>query len=334
MRKATIKEVAAEAGVSTATVSRVLNESGFVSDEIKERIHRAVEKLNYRPNAVARSLKQDKSYTIGIVVPDITNPFFSKLSRGIEDAVAGHGYQLIFCSTDEDAEKERRLGRMLSEKRVDALVLASSDDRPDMAESLEKAGTPVILVDRRFEPPSNRLDLIAEDNRLGAYSLAKALLQKGHRRIGVINGSLTASTGRDRFDGYESAMREHGIQPDDRLVFEGRFTEEGGIEAVRYFMDLPDKPTAMLSFNNQMTFGVLLELTRRGCRVPGDFAVASYGWVEAALLLNRPGLLYVEQAPYDMGKKAGERLLQRLGGGKDSMQEPLTEIFEPKICEI
>ncbi|HUC93884.1 MAG TPA: LacI family DNA-binding transcriptional regulator [Paenibacillus sp.] len=334
MSKATIKQVAEEAEVSTATVSRVLNESGYVSGEIKERVLDAINRLNYQPSAIARSLKQDKTFMIGIIVPDISNPYFMGISRGIEDMVGREGFQLMFCSTDENPEKESRLLQLLHEKRVDAIVLATSGGNDQAVKRLIDSGIPIVLVDRKLESEEvgRRLDLVAEDNADGASRLTSKLLQDGHVRIGVVNGPGRVSTGRERYEGVLQAMREHGLKPDP-LVFNGDFSTDDGTRAVRKFLETEPKPTAIISLNNQMSLGVLLEIVRSGLRIPDDMAIASFGEVEAGLLLKNPGLYYIDQHPYDMGKKAGDILLRRIRKEEVPL-EPAVEIFRNDINRI
>ncbi|SFI63272.1 transcriptional regulator, LacI family [Paenibacillus sp. UNC496MF] len=334
MSKATIKQVAAEAEVSTATVSRVLNESGYVSPEVKERVFGAIAKLNYQPSAIARSLKQDKTFMIGVVVPDISNPYFMGISRGIEDVVGPEGFQLLFCSSDESPEKEARLLQLLYEKRVDAIVLATSGGNAARIGALAASGQPVVLVDRRLETDEDAppLDLVAEDNAQSAYELTKALLDRGHVRIGVVNGLTRVSTGRERLEGVLRAMKERGLE-DRLLVYSGDFSTDGGVRAVQRFLREKERPTAVVSLNNRMSHGVLLELVRCGLRIPGDMAVASYGEVEAGQLLKEPGLFYLDQAPYDMGLKAGEILLRRIRK-EDGPAEPFNEIFHHEVKQI
>ncbi|MBB6636900.1 LacI family DNA-binding transcriptional regulator [Cohnella thailandensis] len=334
MAKATIKEVAAEAEVSTATVSRVLNESGFVSEEIKERVMEAVAKLNYQPSAIARSLKQDKTYMIGVIVPDISNSYFMGISRGIEDVVGAEGFQLMFCSSDENPEKEERLLNLLQEKRVDAVVLATAGGNDDTVKSLSDSGLPIVLVDRKLdsEEGTKSLDLVAEDNEEGAARLTEKLLAEGHVRIGVVNGPARVSTGRERFEGVRKAMRDRGIA-DQPIVFNGGFSTEDGIRAVRKFLQADPRPTAIVSLNNQMSLGVLLEIVRSGLKIPEDMAVASFGEVEAGPLLKNPGLHYIDQHPYDMGIKAGEILLKRIRK-EEPEAEPAVEIFRNEVNRI
>ncbi|CAM3824789.1 LacI family DNA-binding transcriptional regulator [Cohnella lubricantis] len=334
MAKATIKEVAAEAEVSTATVSRVLNDSGYVSDEIKERVMEAVAKLNYQPSAIARSLKQDKTFMIGVIVPDISNPYFMGISRGIEDVVGVEGFQLMFCSSDESPEKESRLLQLLQEKRVDAIVLATAGGNDEAIRSLAASGMPIVLVDRKLEDEAagQTLDLVAEDNTEGASRLAAKLLEDGHVRIGVVNGPARVSTGRERYAGVLKAMKEFGLEPNP-LVYNGAFTTEDGIRAVRKFLQADSRPTAIVSLNNRMSLGVLLEIVRSGWRIPDDIAVASFGEVEAGSLLKNPGLYYIDQHPYDMGIKAGDILLKRIRKEEPQL-EPAVEIFRNEVNRI
>ncbi|XEC95656.1 LacI family DNA-binding transcriptional regulator [Paenibacillus tarimensis] len=334
MSKATIKQVAAEAAVSTATVSRVLNESGFVSPEVKERVHHAIARLNYQPSAIARSLKQDKTFMIGVIVPDISNPYFMGISRGIEDVVGQKGFQLMFCSSDENPDKEKRLLQLLYEKRVDAVVLATSGGNEETVKSMTGGGLPIVLIDRKLElnEQQQHYDLVAEDNVEGAYMLTRRLLQDGHTAIGVVNGPSRVSTGRERFEGVLKALREEGVGREP-LVFNGDFSTEGGIGAVRQFMKAEQRPTAIVSLNNRMTFGVLLELVKNGLRIPDDMAVASFGEVEAGQLLKQPGLYYMDQQPYDMGIRTGEILLRRIGNEKDG-SDSVHEIFRNEVKQI
>jgi len=334
LAKATIKDVAAEAEVSTATVSRVLNESGYVSEEIRERVIEAVSKLNYQPSAIARSLKQDRTYMIGVIVPDISNSYFMGITRGIEDIVGAEGFQLMFCSSDENPEKESRLLQLLQEKRVDAVVLATAGSNDDTVKALSLSGMPIVLIDRKLngEHGTPLLDLVAEDNEDGAYRLTNKLIDDGHVRIGVVNGPARVSTGRERFEGVLRAMKERGLS-EEPIVFNGGFTTEDGIRAAKRFMRAEPKPTAIVSLNNQMSLGVLLEIVRSGHRIPDDMAVASFGEVEAASLLKSPGLYYIDQHPYDMGTKAGEILLKRIRR-EEAQPDPVVEIFRNDINRI
>jgi LacI family transcriptional regulator len=326
LNSVTIKDIAKESGVSTATVSRVLNNSGYASNEIKERVLSVVKELNYQPNAVARSLKMQHTKTIGVIVPDISNTYFMKISKGIEDTIHKSGYNLIFASGDENPGKEYEMLQVLYEKRIDALVLATSGENEEMIKNIKDSGVPIILVDRKIKDEALELDVVVEDNIEGAYQLTNHLIQQGHTRIGVVNGSLTVSTGMERYLGYKKALRENNISEEEELIFNGSFIEEDGVEAVEYFISKRDMPTAIISFNNTMTFGVLLHLTRKGYNIPKDVVVASYGEVEAAQLLKSSGLISIYQSPYEMGVRVGEILLERLLNKVDG---PIQEKFIP-----
>lgn len=334
MAKATIKQVAAAAEVSTATVSRVLNDSDYVSDEIKERVMAAVNQLNYRPSAIARSLKQDRTYMIGVIVPDISNPYFMGISRGIEDIVGKEGFQLIFCSSDENPDKERRLLKLMQEKRVDAVVLATSGGNDPAIKQLADSKMPIVLVDRKLDSTETgvSLDLVAEDNTQGASRLTRKLLEDGHTAIGVVNGPTRSSTGRERLEGVRKAMKEYGLN-EEPMVYNGDFSTEDGIRAVRQFLGAEHRPTAIISLNNRMSLGVLLEIISSGLKIPTDMALASFGEVEAGPLLKESGLYYMEQHPYDMGIKAGEILLRRIRE-ETPLSEPENKIYSNEVKQL
>jgi LacI family transcriptional regulator len=324
----TIKDIARESGISIATVSRVLNNSGYASEEVKEKVLAAAKKLNYQPNAIARSLKKHKTNTIGVIIPDISNSYFMKISKGIEDTVYKSGYTLLFGSGDENPEKELKMLQVLLEQRVDAIVLATSGVSNDMIKIIRNTTVPVILVDRTIGDISAEFDCIVEDNVEGAYLLTNYLIEKGYKEIGVVNGTLDVSTGEERYRGYQRALADNHLTENTAMVFNGHFTEEDGVQAVDYFLNLQQKPQAILSFNNAMTFGVILRLAQKGYKVPDDFVIASYGEVEAAQLLPDSRIITIEQSPYEMGKCAGEILLDRL---ERDIKGPVHKMFSPKL---
>lgn len=327
-----IKQVAREAGVSTATVSRVLNGSGYASKEARERVREAIERLNYRPSAIARSLKQDKTYTIGILVPDISNPYFMQISKGIEDVVQAEGYHLIFASTDENPAKEAHLLNLFSEQRVDVIILAASSSTEQQLQQVVKSGIHIILVDRRLPGDTANLDMFLEDNAAVSQQLTERLIEAGHERIAVIHGGYTISTSVERLEGCRKAMAAHGLSVDQRYLFDGRFSEEGGRKAVQAWSNLEPKPTAILALNNKMAFGAILQLHEDGAKIPDDVAVASYGEVEAVRLLKGSNMWYVRQKPYQMGEEIGNRIL---AVQKESalLQVKAKRLFTPEIAQ-
>lgn len=328
MGKTTIKDIAKASGASTATVSRVLSNTGYASKEIRAKVLEVAKRLNYQPNGIARSLKMERTNTIGIIIPDIANPYFMQISKGIEDIVQQDGYNLIFASSDENPAKEKEMLRVLLEKRVDAIVLATSDNNNESIKQLGDIGVPIILIDRKIDDDQLDLDSVVEDNFHGAYQLTDYLIKNNHHQIGVVNGSLKVSTGMERFLGYKQALKDNDIELDQDLIYKGNFIVEDGTKAVNHFLNRLSRPTAILSFNNTMTLGVILQLTRLGLDIPKDMVVASYGETEVAQLLSPPGIVYVKQSPYKMGIRAGELILERL---TNKAKKPTHEVYSPRI---
>ncbi|CAN7325067.1 LacI family DNA-binding transcriptional regulator [Paenibacillus sp. LjRoot153] len=319
MSKLTIKDIAREAGVSTATISRVMNNSGYVSEDIKQQVLEVIRKFNYQPNAIARSLKQEKSRSVGIVLPDMANPYFMKMARAIQHRCFQEGYQLLFFDTEENPEKEREALSFLTEKRIEALILAGTGENRDQVQAISDSGIHVILADRRFS--NLKLDTVTEDNIYAAKSAIEHLLEKKHTRIGIINGPNSISTARERRQGAIIGLEEAGITPAEELVIEGDYTRESGIEAIRYFSQLSDQPTAIFSANNEMTFGVYLGLQQLG--IPLDsIEVVSFGNLEFSSLFHHK-LSAIMQNPQELGETIGDLLIKRLNGESDPVQNKI-----------
>ena len=197
----TITDVAREARVSASTVSHVINETRYVSDEVKQRVHAAMEALNYQPNVIARSLRTRETLTVGVVVSDVTNPFFTSIVRAIEDEVLKQGYSIILCDTDEKPEREQAYLRLLCGRRVDGLIVALSSGNADLLRSAIESGLPWCYLTAPFRLTA---DVVLSDNESGAFDAVSYLIGMGHRRIGIIAGRLEVSTGADRMAGYTS----------------------------------------------------------------------------------------------------------------------------------
>ncbi|GAB2572193.1 LacI family DNA-binding transcriptional regulator [Gracilibacillus alcaliphilus] len=324
----TIKDIAREAGVSTATVSRVLSNKGYASDDIRKKVLAVAKQLNYRQNSIAKSLKMHKTNLIGVIIPDISNPYFMKISKGIEDVVQEKGYNLLFMSGDENPHKEEKQLKLLLEHRVDAIIIATSGKNDELISSIHENDTPVILIDRKLEAGNEKMDFVVENNFEGAYQLTSYLIRQKHKLIGVVNGSLNVSTGVERFSGYKKAMEDYAIVQRDELIFNGDFSVEDGRKAIDYFMGLDQRPTAVLSFNNTMSTGVILQLDKLGLTIPDDMFLASYGETEVAQLINPKGKISVKQSPYKMGVKVGEIILDRL---VLHVTGPTQEVFNPQL---
>ena len=309
---ATIKDVAARAKVSSATVSHVINGTRKVAPETVERVQQAMKQLDYHPNAVAQSLRTQKTNVIGAVVSDITNPFFATLIRGAEDAAIEAGYSLIVCNSDESLEKEDRYVRLLKRRQIDGLIISPvGDGSHSVVHELPKWKVPFVFVDRRVK--DIEADAVLSDNVDGAYRATHHLIKQRHRRIGLILGIKGATTTEERLMGYRKALDEAGIPFTEELVTYGGYRIEGGRSCAEELLSLHNAPTAIFSTNNLMTIGVLQELFRSQVAIPEQMAVVSFDDPNLGELL-RPPLTVVTQDPYSIGKAAVERLLFKLGG--------------------
>jgi LacI family fructose operon transcriptional repressor len=298
-----IKDVARRAGVSPATVSRVLG-NGPVSAELRDRVEAAVRATGYRPNLSARRLRSQHSRTIGLVVSDIRNPFFTALSRAVEDAAYQADMRVVLCNTDENPEREALYLRLMQEERITGLIFAPTRAT---AERLDRTvlDFPVVLVDRAGPP--GRHDCVVIDNHLAAAEIIDHLATRGHRRIGGIFGN-TSSTAIERHDGFRTAAQRRGIEADVRFVAPN--AEAAEAEAARWLRG-PDRPDALVGSNGLVLLGIVKAIRAAGLAMPDDVAVAGFDnetWTE----LVGPGLTVVEQPVLDIGRTAMMMLFERL----------------------
>jgi LacI family transcriptional regulator len=312
-----LRDVASRAGVSTATTSRVLSGKGFVSDELRERVLTAVKELNYTPNGLARSMSLRVTHTLGLVVSDVTNPFFTTVARSVEDICQEQGYSVVLCNTDGKPEKERAYLAMLHEKRVDGLLLSSTGAAAEQLRDILDAGIKVVLIDRVI--PGVDSICVGVENFDGMFRGTQYLLSLGHRHIGLIVGGLDVPTSQERLDGYLAAMAERNAEIDPALIVDGHFSEEGGRTAGLQLYQRADPPTAIISCNNLMTSGLLFALRDIGKRVPDDVSVLGFDDLPIFSLLDHP-LTVIAQPTYELGRRAGEVLLEQLQKGRVEQQ--------------
>ncbi|WP_274361319.1 LacI family DNA-binding transcriptional regulator [Paenibacillus thermotolerans] len=324
MKKLTVKDIAKEVGVSTATISRVLNNSGYVSEQVREQVLQTVEKLNYQPNSIARSLKQKKSRSVGIVLPDMTNPYFMSIARQIRRKLLTAGYHLLFMDSEEDPVKEKEALDFLMEKRVEALVVAGTGANKEKLEAVHASGIHVVLIDRMIK--GLKVDVVAEDSRTVSEEAVAYLLEKGHRHIGIISGPRDVVTARDRYEGAVAAFDKLGVAVDPRYVYEGDFSRRSGMEAIKYLMQQSPCPTAIFSANNEMSYGLYLGLHELGVRTD-HIEVLSFGDLEFSPLFQNK-LSVIKQNPEQIGDAAGELVLKRL---EQSVKEYETRMFTPQL---
>jgi LacI family transcriptional regulator len=320
-----LKDVADRAEVSTATTSRVLSGKGFVSEPLRERVLAAVAELNYVPDGLARSMTQRRTHTLGLIVSDITNPFFTAVARAVEDTAQASRYSVILCNTDESLEKERSYLAILREKRVDGIILAATSMEASHIQRLVDAGTKLVLIDRGV--PGLPVPSVQVDNFGGMFEATQYLLSLGHRRIGMVTGTHSITTGSERQAGFEAAQRAAGIAPDPALLEPGGLTPDGGYAAGQRLWDLPERPTAIISWSNMTTTGLLLALHDRGARMPDDVSVIGFDDLPHFAFLDH-ALTVVAQPTYEIGRRACTMLLPLLDG-EDTAQGEVMECRLP-----
>lgn len=304
----TIRDVARVSGVSITTVSRVINGSGYVKESTRERVLEAVRDLGYSPNHMARSLSSGSTRIIGALFPDIANPFFPAIARGLDDALTSRSYMLIICNTDNDPKQEEALVSVLLEKRVDGIVFVTGG--PESGALVRRASreVPVSLIDREIE--GVECDTVTCDNYGGAYEMTRHLLDIGHRRIAFISGPAKLSTSKKRLAGFSQCLMDNGVD-DHPVVYYGDFKFETGYSLGREILASGQGITAVFAANDLMALGAERCFTDAGVLVPARMAVAGYDDVFMASLA-RPSLTTVSQPAYRMGAVAAEMLLERL----------------------
>jgi LacI family transcriptional regulator len=310
---ATIRDVANLAGVSSTTVSHVVNKTRFVSEDVRLRVLAAMEELEYRPNALAQSLRSGYTHTIALLLPDSANPFFAELGRAIEMEAFKAGYNLILCNTEADFEKEDVYIDVLMKKQVDGVVFCSVGSRADSFHTLSNSKLPVVVLDR--ELPGIEMDTVVCDNRQGGYLATRHLLELGHRRIGCIAGPSQVTPSAQRVTGYRAALEEAGVLFDEGLVIRGDFHPEMGLLATRRLLKLKKAPTAIFSCNDMMALGILRAAAEFGASVPGDLSVVGFDDIELASYAI-PSLSTICQPKVEMSSTVVKLLLERIANMK------------------
>ena len=314
---ATIHDVAKKAGVAPITVSRVINNSGYVSDKVRSKVNIAIQELGYVPNVLARSLKSKRTDTLALVFTDMTNPFFNILARGVEDTASDNGFNVIFCNTDESQTKENKYINLLLQKQVDGILLVPASSGVESIEMIRQQKTPLVIVDRRI--PCKDFDMVYGDSKGGAYQLTEHLIKLGHRLISFIGGPHNVSTSEDRLKGYAQAMEDnHLLEFVD--CYYGKYSQQSGTELTHQIFSREIKPTAIVAANNLIAVGVLAALREMKIKVPEEVAVVSFDDIPENLTIN-PFLTVVAQPPYEMGKKATELLISRIMDNSDHSPE-------------
>jgi DNA-binding LacI/PurR family transcriptional regulator len=302
-------DVARRAGVSSATVSRVLANKPHVRPEVRDRVWQAIKELGYRPNRVARSLRAQRARIIGLIISDIQNPFFTSVVRAIEDSAQQQGFSIILCNTDEDPQKEKFYLDLMYDENVSGIIMCPARETSALFANYSPDSIPVVTLDRRLHNVDT--DSILLDNVESAQKLVTHLIANGFRRIGAVVGTSDFTTGRERREGYLSALAAHDIPFEPELLIQVQPKMQEGFDATSRLLDLPQPPQAIFAGNNLLTLGALKAVRARGLRIPADIALAGFDEMPWNALVE-PGITVIEQPTYELGRTAAEVLLRRM----------------------
>lgn len=321
----TIKDVAKIAGVSIATVSRVINGIDTVDEKLKDRVLQTINELGYKPNNLARSLKSDVTNTIGVVVSDISNQFFINVSRQIETIIRKNGYTMMIASTDSDIKKEIDIINMFAGKRVDGMVISPNSN--DIADSIRDINCPMVAIDRKVL--KNICDSVYVDKERSMYDIVQYLYARGHRNIAMVTGPKDLSSNYDRFNGYIKAHYDCGMEIDNKNIFFGLFTREFGNAAMSEIMSMENPPTAIISGSALITVGLLVHAKRNGIKIPEDISIISFGAIDLEDLIDCK-VTYIDSLQTEIGQIAGDMIISRI---KNPNQKIKLQILTARIIE-
>lgn len=305
----TMQDVARAAGVSPATVSRVLNGNGIVAPHLADRVRAAVDRLDYRPNAVARSLRRRSAAVWQLIISDIENPFFTSMVRGVEDVAQAAGCSVVLCNADEDLCKEKRYIGVALAERMSGVILSPASERDSDVHQLLRQGIPVVTVDRTLAGVPGSVDSVVTDNHLGARMATAELLGAGYESVACVTGPLRVTTANGRLEGYRAALADAGVPWRPELVRVADYKEGGGREAMLSLLGLPHPPDAVFVANNRMTIGALAAAREMSVSIPADLGVVGFDDMAWSTLTCCP-LTTVAQPTYEIGACAARLLME------------------------
>ncbi|WP_070971774.1 substrate-binding domain-containing protein [Vibrio sonorensis] len=325
---ATMKDIAKLAGVSTSTVSHVINQSRYVSEEISDRVNKAAQELNYTPSALARSLKMNRTRTLGMLVTTSTNPFFGEVVKGVERSCYQEGYNLILCNTEGDHDRMRASIDTLLQKRVDGLILMCSSLEGEKLEIFDKyPDIPVVVMD--WGPMLFTSDKIQDNSLRGGYMATNYLIEQGHRDIGCITGPLIRHQAQMRYEGFKKAMIESELDFNANWIVESDFEADGGYHAFNTMYAKGPLPSAIFVCNDMMAMGVINAATEKGVSIPSELSVIGYDDIHISKFMT-PALTTIHQPKYRLGQAAVKTLLSKIE--KESNESVLVQL-EPTLVE-
>lgn len=315
--KVTISDIAKLAGVSKATVSRVINGSKPVSPEVRDKVMKVIDETGFKPSALARSLSTKKTKLIGVVIPDVANPVFSELVKGMEDQSNASGYNILLCNTYLSHEKELKYLEILQDKEVDGIIFLTTDETEEQVEFFRKYGKPVVTVDRKFR--KMEIPSVGVDDYEASYKAVNYLINMNHTEIAMVRAPLDdQSHGFHRFSGYKQAMADHGLDVHEDWVVEGDFTVKAGYDAMMKLLSSSTSPTAVFFASDLMAVGGIRCITDSGMRVPDDISVIGFDDIPIASMFI-PSLTTTRQPTADIGMKAMEKLLKLIDGKEEEL---------------
>lgn len=321
-KRATIKDVAAASGLALSTVSNALTNRRYVSEETRQKVLQAATKVGYRASKIARSLRTHRTYSIGILVGDIANPFFPELVRGVEDVASAEGYNLILCNTDYREDKQKAYIEILRDQQVDGIVIASQIQKSDDILNMIKEGMPLVMINQRY--PGTDTDYVGVDNISGMKETCDYLWGLGHRRIGFIQGRKGSTAAQDRYDGFVEAMKSLAGGHDEKLVQSGDWSYASGAKAARRMLAMVERPTAIIGGNDLMALGAIEAIQEFGLRIPQDISVVG---IDDIFVSAMPwaSLTTLRHPKWTVGATAAKVLIVRI----NNAEAPISRIIIP-----
>lgn len=332
VKKLNIRDIAKVTGVSATTVSRTINNSGYVKEETRQKILKVIKENGYTPSAIARSLTRQSTSNIGVIIPDLENIFFANVIRGISEIAEQNNYNILLFDTKEDYRIEHRFLKTLKEQRLNGIIITPISEIDMLTREylidLNKSGVPVVLVDRDLR--DTPFDGVFSDNVQGAFDGVELLIQKGHKKIAIITGPETSRPGKERFEGYKQAMEKYHIPIQKEYIKKGNFRISQAYELTQDLLRLKEPPTAIFTSNNLTTLGCLKGLSERDYRVGKDIALVGFDDIEVLSFINFK-LTVIDREVADMGRKAMGILLERLKDNGQSFEKKCV-IQSTELC--
>jgi len=320
-RRVSIKDIAKIAGVSQSTVSRVINKPHEVSEELRKKVMRVIKMFDYTPNSVARGLRKGSTKVIGVIIPDITNPFFPAIVRGIEDFLKKKGYSLILCNSDQDIEEEKKLLKLLYSKNVDGVIFTGSGEYNPNIELFMSKDIPLVFLDRIYDKKSFA-SYVVVDNVKGMFELMGYLVKSGYRSFALLNGNKETFSAKARYEGFLKAVKKYNIK-DFEIIF-GKFTYESGHRMVEKLSKIPE---VLVCGNDLIAYGVIDKIEKLGLVIPNDAGVTGFDDISFSRHY-KPPLTTVRQPVYELGKKAAELIFKMI---ESKFYKPQGIILNPEV---